>query len=107
MSSQFQKFPGSYLGVRLVLVKHHLHCELRLHLRADDPAETQTRPNLSRPPLTAVGCSETSGAHRPLKRMQPANTRGQRWQAWRIRAALSSRSESTCETKPVVVFVSA
>lgn len=94
------EFPGSHLGVRFVLMKHHLHCELRQHLRADDPAEKQaTCLNLSCPSLTAAGKPETSSAHRPLKRIQPANTKGQRWQAWRMRAALSRSSESTCKTK--------
>lgn len=46
--------------------------------------------------LTPTSRAEESSAHRPLKRIQPANTRGQRWQAWRMRAALSSSSGSTC-----------
>lgn len=81
-------------------MEHHLHRELRQHLCADDPAEKQaTWANLSRPSMTPAGRPEASGAHRPLKRIQPANTRGQRWQACRMRAALRRRSESTCRTQ--------
>lgn len=41
------------------------------------------------------GRSLQTRAHLPLNRIHPANTRGQRWQAWRMRAALSRRRGST------------
>lgn len=46
--------------------------------------------------IDGVSGTEERSAYLPLKRIQPANTRGQRWQAWRMRAAFSRRSGSTC-----------
>lgn len=79
-------------------MKHHLDSELWEHLRADDSVEEKKKkPKLQWPSaIDGVSGTEERSAHLPLKRIQPANTRGQRWQAWRMRAAFSRRSGSTC-----------
>lgn len=74
----------SHFVVRFTLMNHNLHCEIWGHLCAHNSVEereslVQERfidkkkafsPSVSIP-----------AAYLPLKRIQPANTRGQRWQA--------------------------
>lgn len=90
----------SYLGVCFTFMNHHLHCEFWKHLCAYNSVEKKGEKadfkscylhKLSHWQADIVKMS----AHLPLKRIQPANTRGQRWQACRMSAALSRRSGST------------
>lgn len=93
----------SYLGVCFTLVNHDLHCEPWRHLCADNSLKQITKKYIKKnfwfQKLTfkrrSRGRSLQTRAHLPLNRIHPANTRGQRWQAWRMRAALSRRRGST------------
>lgn len=93
----------SYLGVCFTLVNHDLHCEPWRHLCADNSLKQITKKYIKKnfwfQKLTfkrrSRGRSLQTPAHLPLNRIHPANTRGQRWQAWRMRAALSRRRGST------------
>lgn len=77
-------------------MNHHLHGELWKHLRTDNSGGEKRQPDVC---VSSVLTDDaTTLAHLPLKKIQPANTRGQRWHAWRMRAALSRRRGSTWKT---------
>lgn len=94
----------SYLGVCFTLVNHDLQCEPWRHLCADNSLKQITKKYIKKKKFwfqkltfkrRSRGRSLQTRAHLPLNRIHPANTRGQRWQAWRMRAALSRSRGST------------